>query len=709
MKKLIVVLFCVVACASLARASSSDAEAALDTIAQINHINWVVNTIKTYNNALVLEEEYEKISPGRLNLNRIPDQETMNRIVEMLDQLHALRMQERDLKRWKEDFDLLRRRKIRQFYLEKGHALKDNLVSIFCSGQIVSSVIATSRDSIGVYNDYSCLVEDIECEANKHVFDLDTEKLTNLHEQNKKLLQDQWNMIRKYNFDDSLRVADTDINLLISFLKDDDHDRVYSRIEPMRDKFKLFPVYWYYLSSVAMETGHRDVGLEACDIFFKVNRNLFRDDFMLGAVAMNRAVMMEKTDANKSELRKYLDLSWKNNAGYGDWRRDYILASLYYENLKDAAMAEKVIQHAIASIETKMEELLSRDAGGLVDTVLGENLWFCRRFLEDIKGDKFKFDEARLNRVCSDMLTSSIEKLFYLGRMPTRKLWDLMKDDILSISVERSRSVGLRGIRQTFEIAYPVKWLLTGGVEVKFAALDGERKVAELSEDVKSRTMDSNRLLHSKFEIASDVLDKADSFELRFCHKDYPVSLRFASRSPYVNEEKASAASALHTGIMDGKFSTENLANDLSLFVVSFGGKKYCRDFINPNVVQFSADSQAKDSWLDAIGKVFENLIAIEKGSCEGDGLLISVGRDGVASVKIDVEGGCVIKYQNNEENAFRPKVSIFALNEFGSVIGRVDDAWKIKKLKPGMTAESKRKMLTPLHKLRYLAIETSR
>ena len=707
--KLAIALSCLVACASSATASSSDADAALDTIAQINHINWVVNTIKTYNNALVLEEEYEKISPGRLNLNRIPDQETMNRIIAMLDQLHALRMQERDLKRWKDDFDIRRRRKMRQFYLEKGNSIKNNLVSSFVPGQIMPSVIATSRDAICAYSDYSCLVEDIEREASRRVFDLDTAKLTDLHEQNKKLLQDQWNMIRKYDFDDSLRVADTDINLLISFLEDDDHDRVYSRIEPMRDKFKLFPAYWYYLSSVAMETGNRDVGLEACDEFFKVNRNLFRDDFMLGAVAMNRAVMMEKTDANKAELRKYLDLSWKNNSGHGDWRRDYILASLYYENLKDAAMAEKVIRHAIASIETKMEELLSRDAGGLVDTVLGENLWLCRRFLEDVKGDKFKFDEARLNRVCSDMLTSSIEKLFYLGRMPTHRLWDLMKDDVMSVSVKRSRSVGMRGIRQTFEVAYPVKWLLTGGVEVEFDAFDGESKVAALSEDEKSRTMDSNRILHSKFEVAEDVLDKADSFGLCFRHKDYPVSLRFASRSPYVDAEKASAAGAMHTGMMDGKFSSANLANDLSLLVVSFGGKEYYRDFSDQDKVLFSADSKARDSWADAIDNVFSNPIVVGEafGGCMV--LPIPVGRDGVSAVLVDADGGCVIKYRNDENGAFRPKVSVFALNEFGSIVGRVDDAWMVRRLKPGMSAESKRKMLVASRKLRYLAIETSR
>ena len=59
--------------------SAAASDAALDTIAQINHINWVVNTIKTYNNALVLEEEYDKISPGRLNLNRIPEYQTRRR------------------------------------------------------------------------------------------------------------------------------------------------------------------------------------------------------------------------------------------------------------------------------------------------------------------------------------------------------------------------------------------------------------------------------------------------------------------------------------------------------------------------------------------------------------------------------------------------------------------------------------------------------
>jgi hypothetical protein len=70
---------------------SEDREAILDMIAQINHINWILCTIKSYNNIVVLEEEYEKISPGNLYLDRIPDEETLGRITKMLDTLYSLR------------------------------------------------------------------------------------------------------------------------------------------------------------------------------------------------------------------------------------------------------------------------------------------------------------------------------------------------------------------------------------------------------------------------------------------------------------------------------------------------------------------------------------------------------------------------------------------------------------------------------------------
>ena len=104
-------------------------DAILDTIAQINHINWVWNTIKTYNNVVVLEEEYDKISSGNLNLNRIPDEETLGRITQMLDTLYSLRKDDRAMKRWRQDFRESRERKQRDFKTKAAKEAKDKLVA----------------------------------------------------------------------------------------------------------------------------------------------------------------------------------------------------------------------------------------------------------------------------------------------------------------------------------------------------------------------------------------------------------------------------------------------------------------------------------------------------------------------------------------------------------------------------------------------------
>ena len=693
----------VVASKGLCSEPTAASDAALDTIAQINHINWVVNTIKTYNNALVLEEEYDKISPGRLNLNRIPDQETMQRIINMLDQLHALRMKERDLKKWKDDFESRRRERIRNFYIEHGKQATDNVAKALSADGITSKIggtaLAASRDAISGYVAYSKMIKDIEKEADDHLFELDTEKLNDLHAQNKALLQDQWNMIRKYNFDDSLRVSDSDINLLINCLKDEDHGRVYSRIEPMRDKFKLFTVYWYYLSCAALETGHFDVGLEACDMFFKVNRNLFRDDYMLGGVAMNKAIMMKHDASTRGELVRCLEIAWKNNSGYGDWRRDYILASIYAGVLKDTNSAEKVIRHAIASLESQMNTLLSREEGGLLDSVLGENLWTCRRFLENIKGDAFKYDESRLRQLCAGELTSSIEKLYYLGRMHSAQIWELMKSDVLDIGMSTKTSIGWKGIEKSIEVKFPLGWLLTGGVDVSLSLYNGPDKLCTIREETSARIVDSGRTISATFLAAANNLDRTDRFELRFGHGEYPVTLVFASHAPYLDKQKAEAPGLLHSAALNGKFSPGRLNEDLFLYEVSFCGDVYRRDMSSKELKQF-AEGVPDSNWEEYFRKVFPNLVAYAPR--------IEVGRDGVEAVDFADDGTFVVKYFNGSDVAIKPRVSVFALNKFGALVDRADDVWKFKKVKPGCRDESKKFKFASPSRIKYVDVETA-
>ena len=109
---------------SLLGDETKDNDAVLDTIAQMNHMNWVVTKINHYNNAIVLEEEYKKISPGMLNLNRIPDKETLDKIMALLDELHSMRKDERDMKYWRDHFDA----ECRQKQLEHWNSRIGNVV-----------------------------------------------------------------------------------------------------------------------------------------------------------------------------------------------------------------------------------------------------------------------------------------------------------------------------------------------------------------------------------------------------------------------------------------------------------------------------------------------------------------------------------------------------------------------------------------------------
>ena len=381
-------------------ASDGDKEAILDTIAQINHINWVVNVIKTYDNALVLEEEYEKISPGNLNLNRIPDEDTLKRITKTLDTLYTLRKDDRNMRYWRRNFNESRTRKLETYKLKASKQAVDTLTAqakACCSlwdwamnpGGGLIAVAQTawnmSHYSVSLYNDYNNFVYELDKTAAEKEFAFDTTKMDILHQQNKDLLQDQWRLIRRYHLDDRLRVSDVDIKMLLAALKDDSHSRIYNRLVPMNERFSQFPEYWYYLSCVALETGHFEKGIEACDTFFKVNRGIFRDDPLVGTVALNKAFMLAKIDANKPELRHCLEIAWKSNALRGDWQISYLAAMMYKGVFNEQDKAEMMLEHAVSLIESAIRECQQYNSKAGV--TLEEGLLNCRNALHQLRGE----------------------------------------------------------------------------------------------------------------------------------------------------------------------------------------------------------------------------------------------------------------------------------------------------------------------------------
>ena len=372
--------------------SEEEQNAILDTIAQINHINWVVNVIKSYDNAVVLEEEYEKISYGNLDLNRIPDEETLGRITKTLDTLHSLRKDEREMKHWREKFRDERMRKIRKYELESARStyglFKGSILDVLTGdiGMVAQAVFGIVHGSLSLQYDYEDFIQGLDQEQRDRVFAFDSKKLDLLHQQNKEMLDDQWRLVRKYHLDDkATRVTDVDIRYLLAVLKDGNASRIYVRLIAMKDRYMLFPEYWYYLSCAAFETGHFNKGIEACDAFFKVNRSIFRDDPMVGTVAINKACMLEKSDANKEEIRRCLEIAWKNNVLRADWRISYLAANMYYGLFNEKDKAEMMLEHAVTLVESEIQE--SQEYNDKADNALAERLYNCRNALHQLRGE----------------------------------------------------------------------------------------------------------------------------------------------------------------------------------------------------------------------------------------------------------------------------------------------------------------------------------
>ena len=63
-----------------------------------------------------------------LNRNRIPDKETLDKVMALLDELHAMRRVERDMKFWRDHFDVERKqqqldywkRRVREYDMDVG-------------------------------------------------------------------------------------------------------------------------------------------------------------------------------------------------------------------------------------------------------------------------------------------------------------------------------------------------------------------------------------------------------------------------------------------------------------------------------------------------------------------------------------------------------------------------------------------------------------
>ena len=660
--------------------TEEELEAILDTIAQINHINWVVNVIKTYDNAMILEEEYEKISYGNLNLNRIPDEETRRRITNMLDTLYSLRRDEREMKHWRGKFWDERMRKMREYDLKTAKRVwglfREGILGFmtYDIGTVLQTAFDVGHGCLSLQYDYDNFVHSFDQEMQERVFAFDSQKMALLHKLNKEMLDDQWRLVQKYHLDDkATRVTDTDIKALLSVLKDGNASRIYTRLISMKSRYRLFPEFWYYLSCAAMETGHFKEGRDACDTFFKVNRGIFRDDPMAGTVALNKAMMLEKDNDNMSELRRCLEIAWEYNQNRNDWAQDFIVASLYDGILHDHEKAVNILMHAIASLEAEMNERKR----------LGKDIMTHWKTLDKYHAFLFKLlpNEQMPTVMQTSEFISFADKLRYLARTKETNVWEMIKDDVRTVSLDVSLGVETNDIMAA---TVPASWVLGEDVPVKLIVSKFGDTVTEIDENILERENNANQTISLKFarsvfriedllmfvndpffeEVTlaqkqaalSPIMPMIDACHIKlvFDHPEFPVELTFALSIDNCTKDMG-----------------DDTSYPLFLFEFSALGKKYLwQPESGFNASTYSSDvtpRQRRDAFTSRYG-----FIPLDQKKIN----LNHQATNGIRPIRVKSGKEVSIKYRNVSETKFRPLVTLVFVNEYGMVISLVIDSY---------------------------------
>lgn len=541
----------------------ADRESALDTVAYINQMNYAYTVMNTYHNVLAVQEEYEKISIDRIDVTRIPsfsyDNKAMLTLIEsMLDSLKALKMTEDDYKYYQEVMEDNRRRAKKDMWMKLVAtvplALKD-------AGKVVTkqagkgdaytvsfqALLTLAGDLIGgpveTVMNYNKTLDTLRANNKERQFNYNKSKEKEVHEANKKLIKAEFEFVKDKKLKREDIVTPEELQSLVDKLKNGKPDRVYKQLntEYMRSHYRMFAAYWYYLASFAVQNKDYAVALEAADTFFTVHRDLLKVDPMVAqtAIAGVTALIAMKSDDHekiRGWIKKICDVNYNNvNPDYS-----YFCADVLYHVLNDPKGAISILGQSNAYIEGCFEAklLTYRNKYSEGEMSLGKNdlptdidLIRIRTLYNDILAEK-KSDDLTRNvlEICENQTTSSLEKLFYIGRVRVKDLWQEAKKDVLAIKV--------RYVRPTFRsnkfvIEIPVSWFILGEVESKVVLCKGDKETEAIAESIEDRKIRKNDA-----GIGSDVvsltffcpvkkLPGVDSVRLVFEHKTWPIQITY--------------------------------------------------------------------------------------------------------------------------------------------------------------------------------------
>ena len=314
------------------RADLNQDQAKLQVLQSLNLIAVSLTHIMTYNDKVVLDQEYNTII-NNLNLSNIPDADIITLLQELMDLLTSSKIQDHE-----RDYILTRFDKNVQTELKnrmRSRIFDTDLVLNPYAG-ILKSVLYTGS----FYFNYRSQMDSYAKEKEEEKWAIEAKTMQGLNSFYKKLLKYSWELMRRYNLPDEWRLNEKQLSDYTDILKEPDLERRYRKLERIENSFRKFPPYWYYRGQAAQEIGNNEEAINSFNQFQKINQRILRKDPYAASVAMCKTMLKEE-QSDPGMLKSDLDLILANSDD-ADWG-NILFAALQYGRMGDPDAEGKLI------------------------------------------------------------------------------------------------------------------------------------------------------------------------------------------------------------------------------------------------------------------------------------------------------------------------------------------------------------------------------
>lgn len=202
-----------------------------------------VSQIVDYNDAYILEQEYDAIL-NNLNMENMPKDEALLKIlVELLNTITFFRIQE------------IKKEQIEKKYQDRMKnaiwSAIPNLGVIVTGGNPIAIGAALATQVGAGYMNYRREKAQATREKEDSAIELRVAAIEQFNALRRELFTTAWRLSTEYKFPENYRLTERQIEQYNNILMDPDDYRQYARLEAIKDNFLAYPPFWYFLGHAA--------------------------------------------------------------------------------------------------------------------------------------------------------------------------------------------------------------------------------------------------------------------------------------------------------------------------------------------------------------------------------------------------------------------------------------------------------------------------